>query len=94
MITEIRAAVHSRSHIQSVPGWVIPAVARPLGLALRDVLLTGDEYRAMAAGLADTDGPATGTTRFSEWLADNAPLLGRSYANELNRHFREAERVR
>lgn len=94
MITEIRDTVQSRSRILFVPGWMVPATARILGLALRDVLLTGDEYRAMAAGLADTDGPATGTTRLSAWLADNAPGLGRSYANELNRHFREAERRR
>jgi len=94
MITQIRGAVGSHSRLQSVPGWMVPASARLLGLALRDVLLTGDEYRAMAAGLADTDGPATGTTRLSGWLADNAAGLGRGYANELSRHFREAETVR
>jgi hypothetical protein len=94
MITEIRDTVQSRSRIQFVPGWMMPAMARLMGLALRDVLLTGDEYRAMAAGLADTAGPATGTTKLSTWLTDNAPGLGRSYANELNRHFQEAERAR
>lgn len=32
--------------------------SRLLGRVLRDVPLTADEYRAMAAGLAGTDGPA------------------------------------
>ncbi len=87
LVTGIRDAVRSRSRILSVPGPIVPVVARVLGLALHDVLLTRDEYRAMAAGLADTDGPATGTTKLSAWLADNASSLGRRYANELNRHF-------
>jgi NADH dehydrogenase len=52
------------------------------------VLLTPEEYKSMAAGLADSDGPATGQTSLTEWVARNADVLGRHYANELNRHFR------
>jgi NADH dehydrogenase len=55
---------------------------------LRDVLLTREEYRALADGLADTEGPATGDTALSGWLAENGERLGRRYANELNLHFR------
>ena len=62
-------------------------MARVLGLVLRDVLLTSDEYGAMAAGLANTTGPATGSTALSEWLGQQGPALGRHYANELHRHF-------
>jgi hypothetical protein len=51
------------------------------------VLLTADEYRAMASGLADTDGPATGQTLLSDWLAEHRDGLGSRYANELSRHF-------
>ncbi|WP_345482873.1 hypothetical protein, partial [Actinopolymorpha pittospori] len=63
-------------------------LAAALGLALRDVLLTAEEYRAMAAGLADTEGPTTGTVRLSEWIASNADALGIRYASEISRHFR------
>ena len=42
----------------------------------------------MADGLADTDGPATGETALSQWIADHKDTLGRVYANELTRHFR------
>jgi hypothetical protein len=41
----------------------------------------------MAAGLANTTGPATGPTALSDWLAQQGPTLGRHYANELHRHF-------
>jgi uncharacterized protein YbjT (DUF2867 family) len=87
LVRAIRAAVGSRAHIVHVPGALVPVAARVLGLALRDVLLTPDEYRAMAAGLADTDGPATGSTALSAWLAEHGASLGLRYANELRRHF-------
>jgi hypothetical protein len=61
--------------------------AAGLDLVLRDVLLTRDECRAMAAGLADTTGPATGHTSLSAWIAAQGPSLGVAYANELDRHY-------
>jgi uncharacterized protein YbjT (DUF2867 family) len=85
---EIRDAVGSHARIIRVPGELILLAARGLGLALRDTLLTPDEYRAMADGLADTDGPATGETSVTRWIAENKDTLGRRYANEINRHFR------
>jgi nucleoside-diphosphate-sugar epimerase len=87
LVRWIRSAVGSRARIVRVPGAVVPPLARLLGMALHDVLLTDDEYGAMASGLADTRGPATGSTLLSEWLTDNAASLGRHYANELDRHF-------
>jgi uncharacterized protein YbjT (DUF2867 family) len=84
----IRDAVGSHSRIIRVPGELIPVAARVLGWALRDTLLTREEYHAMADGLADTDGPATGTTALSQWIAQNKDTLGRQYAHEINRHFR------
>jgi uncharacterized protein YbjT (DUF2867 family) len=87
LVTSIRDAVGSRARIVRVPSALIPVMARVLGWLLRDVLLTSDEYGAMAAGLANTTGPATGPTALSEWLTQQGPELGRHYANELHRHF-------
>jgi NADH dehydrogenase len=84
----IRDAIGSHSRIIRVPGELILVAARVLGWALRDTLLTPEEYRAMADGLADTDGPATGTTALSQWIVENKDTLGRRYAHEINRHFR------
>jgi NADH dehydrogenase len=88
LVQTIRVAVGSRSRVIRVPGTLIPAAARVLGLALRDTLLTAEEYQTMADGLADTDGPATGETALSQWIADHQDTLGHVYANELARHFR------
>jgi uncharacterized protein YbjT (DUF2867 family) len=87
LVDSIRAVVGSHARVIRVPGATVPLLARVLGLALHDVLLTPDEYWAMAAGLADTDGSATGSTALSEWLAAHGETLGLRYANELDRHF-------
>jgi len=88
IVTTIKAAVGSRAIIVPVPGVLIPPMAAALNLALRDTLLTGDEYRSMAAGRADSDAPATGTTAFTDWVGAHGAELGRRYANELDLHFR------
>ena len=88
LVETIRAAVGSRAKVIQVPGILLPVAATFLNVALRDVLLTWDEYRAMADNLADLAGTATGTTSITHWIANNGPNLGITYANELERHFR------
>ncbi|MFZ0250598.1 MAG: NAD(P)H-binding protein [Acidimicrobiales bacterium] len=87
LVANIKGVVGSRARIVHVPGATMPLLARALGLVLHDVLLTTEEFQAMAAGLADTDGPATGATRLSAWLAGQGDTFGRHYANEIERHF-------
>jgi NADH dehydrogenase len=87
LVKSIRDVVESNSMLVHVPGAVLPILSRAVGATLGDVLLTRDEYRAMADGLADTEGPATGSTALSDWLIAQGPALGRTYANELKRHF-------
>jgi uncharacterized protein YbjT (DUF2867 family) len=87
LVTTIRTSVGSRALVVKVPGVAMPLLSRALGLILHDVLLTREEYCTMHDGLADTDGPATGTTSLSSWVAEHGDDLGRHYANELTRHF-------
>jgi uncharacterized protein YbjT (DUF2867 family) len=88
LVEALRRAVGSRSTVLRVPRRLVPPVSWALGRALHDVLLTPDELHSMMDGLADTDGPATGERSVLEWIADHGDRLGRSYANELVRHFR------
>jgi uncharacterized protein YbjT (DUF2867 family) len=88
MVTAIKTAVGSRAILLPVPGAMIPALAAALNLVLRDTLLTAGEYRAMAAGLADSDAPAAGTIVLTDWIREHGQELGRRYANELDLHFR------
>jgi uncharacterized protein YbjT (DUF2867 family) len=92
MVNAIRTATGSRSLLVPAPGWLIPPLSAVLGAALRDVLLTAEEYQSMAAGLATSDAPPTGQTSLMDWIASHGDELGRVYANELNRHYRPVRR--
>ena len=87
LVRAVRSAVGSRARIVHVPGSLVVPISALLNVALSDVVLTGDEYHAMADGLADTVGPATATTAVMGWLTDHGPSLGREYVNELQRHY-------
>jgi uncharacterized protein YbjT (DUF2867 family) len=90
LVTVIKAATGSRALVVPVPGALIPPMAAALNLGLRDTLLTAGEYRAMAAGLADSHEPPAGTIVLTDWIRAHGSELGRRYANELDRHFRAA----
>ena len=87
LVKQIRDSVASRARIIKVPGPVLLGASKALGAALHDVVLTAEEYRSMAEGLADSDAPATGTVALSEWLRTRGDTLGTNYANELALHF-------
>jgi uncharacterized protein YbjT (DUF2867 family) len=88
LLEHIRTSIGSRTRILPVPDALFPVVTRTLGLALRDTLLTREEYLAMAAGLADSDAPSTGNTSLTDWITRHGQSLGMTYAHELRRHFR------
>jgi uncharacterized protein YbjT (DUF2867 family) len=88
MVTAIRAATGSHTVIVPAPGWLIPPLSAALGAVLRDVLLTREEYQAMAVGLADSGAPSTGQIILTDWIAKHGDTLGRTYASELDRHYR------
>ncbi|MDT4920431.1 MAG: hypothetical protein QOI15_1333, partial [Pseudonocardiales bacterium] len=54
VVDTIRTAVGSRSVVVPVPARLLTGLSGALGLVLRDRLLTREEYRAMADGLADS----------------------------------------
>ena len=59
-----------------------------VGLLMRDMALTHDEVVGLMEGLLTSEESPTGTTRLSDWLAENGDGLGRRYVSELRRNFR------
>jgi NADH dehydrogenase len=87
LVALVRSAVNARSPIIHIPPSLMAAAARALGLFVRDVVLTPDEIRGLMAGLLVSYDPPLGRIAFSQWLDENRTSVGRSYANELHRHF-------
>ena len=90
LVALVRDAVSARSPILHLPPPVMAATARALGLVVRDVVLTPDEIRGLMAGLLVSQDAPLGQIAFSAWLQENRASVGRSYANELDRHFERA----
>ncbi len=57
------------------------------GWFVRDTILTWEEYQGLMSELLAPEGPSSGTTRLSKWLAENRDRLGMRYASEVARHF-------
>jgi NADH dehydrogenase len=51
------------------------------------VVLTREEIEGLMANLLVSTLPPTGQARFTAWLAQNAGILGKQYASELQRHY-------
>ncbi len=87
LVALVRDAVNARSPIVHMPPSLMAAAARALGLFVRDVVLTPDEIKGLTAGLLVSHDPPLGNIAFSQWLDEHKASVGRSYANELDRHF-------
>ncbi len=87
LVRAVRDAVRARSPIWHLPPAVMSVASRALSLLVHDVVLTADEISGLTAGLLISRDQPQGRIAFSEWLAENSSSIGRSYANELQRHF-------
>ncbi len=87
----LNRATSSRTLLLPFPGifrWIPFMMSKFFGLLLRDVLLTRYEMDALRDNLLLTNSEPVGETSFREWIEENGDLLGRSYAHELNRHYK------
>jgi NADH dehydrogenase len=87
LVACVRSALEARSPIVHVPPPLMALAARALGLFVRDVVLTPEEIKGLMAGLLVSHDPPRGQIAFSSWLDEHKTSVGRSYANELDRHF-------
>ena len=88
LVQAVRSAVGARTPIIHVPPRVMSVASRGLGALVRDVVLTPEEIRGLIGGLLVSHRPPLGQISFRGWLRESGATIGRSYANELERHFR------
>ena len=88
LVRVVANSVNSRSRIVHLSPRLAFLASKLLGLLVNDTLLTRDEVGGLLSNLLVSSGPATGSTRLTDWLSENAGHLGKHYASELSRHYR------
>ncbi|HYN63477.1 MAG TPA: NAD(P)H-binding protein [Candidatus Limnocylindrales bacterium] len=83
----IRDAVGSRTLLVHAPPMIALLGARVLTPIVRDVLITRQEIDGLTAGLLVSRDSPIGSRKFTDWLREAAPWLGRQYLSEVGRHF-------
>lgn len=88
LVDEIAIAVRRRPPFVYLPPGAVILSGKVLGLFLRDVVLTREELEGLMTDLLVSNEPPRAHRRFDDWLLREADHLGRTYASELERHFR------
>jgi len=78
--------IHSRARIVHLRPALALLLARLIGYAVRDVVITKDEIEGLMSNLLVSERLPVGHTRLSEWLDQNADSVGAKYVSELKRH--------
>lgn len=85
LVETIGELLGKRRPIISVPPDLAYYTGKVLGFFMNDVVITREEIQGLMANLLYVSSPPTGTTRLTEWIKQNAAILGSRYANELAR---------
>ena len=91
LVRLIAAAVGRPARVVRLPGAVVLALAKVVGLISRDVLVNGQELGALRAELLCSSEPPRASGSFAAWLEEAGATLGTRYASELQRNFRSYE---
>ena len=94
LIRLIAESVGSKAKITHLPPNLVLFLSRMAGYLVRDVVLTRAEIDGLMAGLLvsnhiDGEQRDTGQRSLRRWLEENGGTLGRSYASEMDRHYRK-----
>ena len=88
LIQLIADKIQSKAKIIHLRPGLALFLSKFIGYMVNDVVLTRDEVEGLMANLLVSKNPPTGKTRLSDWLTQNASIVGTSYASELARHYR------
>lgn len=88
LVTRLAEIIGVRRAIVRVPPRVGYAVCKAIDPLVGDVIITWEEVLGLMRGLLDSDAPATGLIRLTEWARRHAQELGRRYASEVGRRLK------
>ena len=87
LVSQIAAQLRRRIRLVHAPMLAAYLATRVTGWFVGDMVLTWEEYQGLMAGLLAPEGPPSGETCLSQWLATNREEIGRRYASEVARHY-------
>ena len=87
LVRLIASKINSRAKIVRVDPRLALFLARLIGYAVKDVVITKDEIQGLMSNLLVSETPPTGQTRLSDWLEQNADRVGANYISDLQRHY-------
>ena len=88
LIRLIADKVKSKARIIHVRPGLALFLSKFIGYMINDKVLTRDEVEGLMSNLLVSGNPPTGKTLLSDWLTQNAGIVGTCYASELARHYR------
>ena len=88
LVRLIASKIHSRAKVVHLRPGLALFLARLIGYAVRDVVITKDEIEGLMSNLLVSKGHPTAQTLLSEWLEQNADNVGVKYISDLVRHYR------
>jgi nucleoside-diphosphate-sugar epimerase len=89
----LRRAMGLRTLVVHLPARLAMLGATFAGRITGDMMLTRDELDDLMRDILISHEPARGTTRLTEWLQTNAASIGRTYASEMERHYKRSNTV-
>jgi uncharacterized protein YbjT (DUF2867 family) len=88
LVRLLARAVGRPARLVHLPAGLVLLASRMLGPVVGDVVLTREEIDGLMADLLVSPDAPTGSTSLAAWLDEHGASLGRSWANELQRHYR------
>ncbi len=87
LVRTVASKLGRHPRLVHLPAVVAHALTSMAGAFVGDVVLTWDEYQGLQQNLLAVNGPATGPTSLTAWLAEYRDRVGTRYASELARHY-------
>jgi uncharacterized protein YbjT (DUF2867 family) len=91
LVRTIAGILGVRRAIVPVPptlGYWVGKLVNPM---VKDVVITREEIEGLMRGLLDSDAPAAGNTKLTDWAVEHRDRLGRRYASEVGRRVKRDE---
>ncbi len=89
LVRMIASQMNSQARIVHVRPGLALFLARLIGYAVKDVVITKDEIEGLMSNLLVSECQPTAPTSFSEWLGQNADKVGARYISGLERKYRD-----